>query len=503
MRKLRDREAGIKGADIVPTNADQTSYTAAEKGKGKERESDFRPRNQQEAYLWANEMAARGQSGVLPPSMQSSMGRSSLGRTGASTNAPSSTLSAELEGRSELNDLWAEEDARSEAIEKAARDRAASAFVGDGGDVASRMMEDDADAQEFNRYRGLESGVLGAREGRWEEDFDQAAAIEQADTMEEQDFVGRAWEQGTGRGRNGWQQGEWDKLQDDWDQWTVGPDGMSRNETRQTRMSKPPQSASSAPSYRFMAENPYRMASPSGTTYHHSHHPLNQASSSQLSALDSVLEKEAAVQAEPGNAAAWLSLGLKQQENEREGMAIAALHKALEIDPSCKEAWLGLAVSYTNENQREAAMESVERWIDSNDKYSSVVAAHRSVNPSHVAAGLAQRHKEITDTLIAIARSAASVPAGAEMDADVQVALGVLFNASEEYEKAVDCFSAALGARPDDWLLYNRLGATLSNSGRSDEAIGYYGRALELQPGFVRAHFNACVACMNLKVSVK
>lgn len=132
MRKLRDREAGIKGADIVPTEASgQSSFSAAEKGKGKETERDisglWKPRNQQEAYKWAQEMAAKGQSSILPPSLQSSLGTTSLNRDRSlNYNAPASTLSAELEGRDMLNDLWAEEDARSEAIERAAREKASS-----------------------------------------------------------------------------------------------------------------------------------------------------------------------------------------------------------------------------------------------------------------------------------------------------------------------------------------------------------------------------------------
>jgi peroxin-5 len=211
---------------------------------------------------------------------------------------------------------------------------------------------------------------------------------------------------------------------------------------------------------------------------------------------------EAAVQKDPQHIDAWVLLGSAQAQNEKETPAIRALEQALKLDPNNLTALMGLAVSYTNEGYDSTAYRTLERWLSI--KYPSIVSPTDLSSDADV--GFTDRHllhEKVTDLFI---RAAQLSPDGEHMDPDVQVGLGVLFYGAEEYDKAVDCFSAALAStesgtsnqRDQVHLLWNRLGATLANSGRSEEAIAAYEKALTLRTNFVRARYNLGVSCINI-----
>lgn len=205
---------------------------------------------------------------------------------------------------------------------------------------------------------------------------------------------------------------------------------------------------------------------------------------------------EAAVQKNSKHEEAWTELGGCQAANEKETPAIRALEAALKLDGANLGALMGLAVSYTNEGYDTTAYSTLERWLAT--KYPQVMADAPQAPMSTL--DRQAIHDRVTDLFI---KAAQLSPEGTAMDSDVQVGLGVLFYGAEEYDKAVDCFSAALtststGSSSPEHLLWNRLGATLANSGRSEEAINAYERALTLNPNFVRARYNLGVSCINI-----
>ncbi|TFK66816.1 TPR-like protein, partial [Pluteus cervinus] len=208
---------------------------------------------------------------------------------------------------------------------------------------------------------------------------------------------------------------------------------------------------------------------------------------------------EAAIQKDElgeGGYEAWVLLGKTRIMDEQEGAGMRALAEGVrkaEESGTPGPGMLSLAISYTNESYDRASHIMLLRWL-------------RARFPSHTipdetwhtvrSSSTWDAHNRITEVFLKLARSQHQE---GTVDADVQLALGVLFYTNNEYGRAADCFKSALSVRPQDYLLWNRLGVSLASGDKPEEALNAYREALQLQPTYTRAVYNVGVACLNLQ----
>nr|CAG4643172.1 EOG090X054E [Ilyocryptus agilis] len=273
----------------------------------------------------------------------------------------------------------------------------------------------------------------------------------------------------------------WVQLQRDWEK--------AADENPSLGWLKEPP-ADSSNEYSFEAENPYQ----------ENPDPFNEGLKKKAEGdlPSAILLFEAAVKRDSDHEKAWELLALSLAENEQDPGAISAYKRCLVLDPSNLIALMGLAVSYTNESFQLQACQALEDWLRNNPKYAHLTTPKSSAENPNMISFTSLVSGETFNRVQDMYMKAARLQPSADLDPDVQTGLGVLLNLSGEYDKASDCFRAALQIKPNDSLLWNRLGATLANGGRSEEAVDAYYKALEISPGFIRARYNLAVSCINL-----
>lgn len=196
---------------------------------------------------------------------------------------------------------------------------------------------------------------------------------------------------------------------------------------------------------------------------------------------EAVLALEAEVMKNPENAEGWRLLGIAHAENDDDQQAIAAMMRAQEADPTNLEVLLALGVSHTNELEQAAALKYLYGWLRHHSKYGTL--APPELSESLYYADVARLFNEAAQM--------------SPEDADVHIVLGVLYNLTREYDKAIASFETALKLKPNDYSLWNKLGATQANSVQSADAILAYQQALDLKPNYVRAWANMGISYAN------
>ncbi|WWC67075.1 uncharacterized protein I206_100982 [Kwoniella pini CBS 10737] len=202
----------------------------------------------------------------------------------------------------------------------------------------------------------------------------------------------------------------------------------------------------------------------------------------------------------------WSLLGRVHAMDEKEEQALKAFEEGrktlVEEGVKGKEKVAGemltnLAISYVNESLDLAALTVLHQYLSLvHPNFAGEAPSRSSINGETTSPWAL--HQSMSERYLNLARD--QWQNNQSVDPDVQVGLGTLYYMMDNYEEARGCWTNALSEKPDDYLLWNRLGATLANGGNSEEAVDAYRRALELKPTFTRAIFNLGVACLNIGV---
>ncbi|KAH7888702.1 hypothetical protein F5I97DRAFT_737851 [Phlebopus sp. FC_14] len=247
--------------------------------------------------------------------------------------------------------------------------------------------------------------------------------------------------------------------------------------------------------YVFDQNNKYMSPSTSATS------PLSEAKAlleRNGSLSEAALLLEAAIrkgELGEGGYEAWILLGETRSMDEREELGMRALSEGVRLAEAASADGIGmlsLAISFTNESYDRASYHMLFRWLRSRFPQFQIMEELEKAVESH---SIWDSHGRLTDAFLALARQQYDQ---GFVDADVQIGLGVLFYNAGQYDRAKDCFESALSLRPQDYLLWNRLGSSLSNGNKPEEALGAYREALALRPTYTRAIYNVGVACLNI-----
>ncbi len=200
---------------------------------------------------------------------------------------------------------------------------------------------------------------------------------------------------------------------------------------------------------------------------------------------DAILAFQAHVQHEVDDSSeGWRMLGKCHQEHDEDRQAIECLKRAVEEDPYNLDALLDLGVSYVNELDSQNALETLKGWIDHHPSFQGM-----KYTPDAYSDGT------LMDEIMQLMLQAREFDA---TDPDVHIILGVLYNVSRDFDSAVASLRQALSLRPDDYSLWNKLGATQANGNRGLEAMPAYEKALQMKPKYARAWLNMGISYANL-----
>ncbi|EPX74216.1 peroxisomal targeting signal receptor Pex5 [Schizosaccharomyces octosporus yFS286] len=202
---------------------------------------------------------------------------------------------------------------------------------------------------------------------------------------------------------------------------------------------------------------------------------------------------EKSVLQNPSHLESWQSLAYVHTLLGNEMRVVEALLETKSLSSDHINTEMDLAVAYVNQGSRQSALACLRDWLyashpEYSSRFSSIESKFEKLNvPDSTKAVQAC----FLDLIYLLSTSK-------KADDKAQTGLGITMYLLDDFSKAADCFQKATQSDPKNCVLWNKLGASLTNSKQEGRALKAYKRSLELQPQYVRTRSNLSIACINM-----
>lgn len=186
---------------------------------------------------------------------------------------------------------------------------------------------------------------------------------------------------------------------------------------------------------------------------------------------EGILLLEVELQRNKENSSAWLLLGKTLSDLDIETKAVLCFKEGLSHDPYNTELLLSAATASVNMFDHSPLVHYFSMWLLYNADYCEIKIPN---NPS------------LEDLKEAYTLASEINP----QDSYVYLCLGIIGFALNNFYEAEYYFNLAVGLRPLDYDLCNKLGVAVMKQGRIEEANNYFKHCLDLKPGFIKAWTN-------------
>jgi tetratricopeptide (TPR) repeat protein len=177
----------------------------------------------------------------------------------------------------------------------------------------------------------------------------------------------------------------------------------------------------------------------------------------------------------PQDAAGYFALGNLLYKNDRDGEAVEAYKKSVELDPNDADAYRGLALAYAATTQKKESQEAFEKAVGLYEK-----KVREDAKDADAIYRLADSYGQLGEYEKAADayRRASRLK---EPDAPTYYDIGLVYNRLARYKDAADAFSKAVELDPNDYQSQEALDKAREDASKLRERIDYDKKMIQKQ----------------------